>query len=229
MKVDGKSNETAAIPDLLEMLDLIGRTVTADAMHTWREVSALIVEKGSDNVLPVKRNQKTLHEDVQVWFSDPEVKKEMLEYRHVGGGHGRIETRIAAVSHEIGWLQDHHDWPGLKAIGRIEAGQERKGKTERAVRHHHERGDFAGAAAGARPQPLADRERLPLGSRRRHGRGPDAEPDPERAGVPRRLPAHRPGHRAPHGRRPPLKGRMEIASMNDKYLLAMLANAVGKF
>ena len=40
IKVDGKSNEITAVPKLLEILDLAGRTVTADAMHTQREVSA---------------------------------------------------------------------------------------------------------------------------------------------------------------------------------------------
>ena len=58
VKVDGKSNEITALPALLEILDLNGRTVTADAMHTQREASALIVEKGGDYV-----------EDVQDWFS----------------------------------------------------------------------------------------------------------------------------------------------------------------
>ena len=53
---------------------------------------------------------------------------------------------------------------------------------------------------------LEDQERPPLGSGRRHGRGPNAEPDPERDGVPRRPPAHRPEHRAPHGRRPLAQG-----------------------
>ncbi len=34
VRVDGKSNEIAAIPALLELLDIAGSTVTADAMHT---------------------------------------------------------------------------------------------------------------------------------------------------------------------------------------------------
>ena len=54
VKVDGKSNEITAIPALLEILDLDGRTVTADAMHCQRETSARIVEKGGDYVLPAK-------------------------------------------------------------------------------------------------------------------------------------------------------------------------------
>ena len=70
------------------MLDLDERTAAADAMHTQREASARIVEKGGDYVLPAEGNQKSLHEDVQVWFSDPEAKKEMLEYRMLTAGTG---------------------------------------------------------------------------------------------------------------------------------------------
>ena len=96
----------AALPALLEILDLNGRTVTADAMHTQREASAPVVEKGGDYVFPVKGNQKTLREDVRDWFDDPEARKEMLSCQDVGAGHGRIETRISTVSHDVGWLQD---------------------------------------------------------------------------------------------------------------------------
>ena len=110
--------------------------MTADAMHTQRGVSAQILEKGGDCGLPVKGNQKSLHEDVRDWFSDPEAQEEMLSCQHVGAGHGRVETGISTVSHDVGWLQDLHGWPGLKAIGRIEAVRERKGKVERSVRHY---------------------------------------------------------------------------------------------
>ena len=54
-----------AVPKLLEFLDLVGRTLTADAMHTQRAVSAQTVEKGGNCVLPVKGNQKLLCEDVR--------------------------------------------------------------------------------------------------------------------------------------------------------------------
>jgi predicted transposase YbfD/YdcC len=38
----------------------------------------------------------------------------------VEADHGRIATRTATVSTEIGWLQEQHQWPGLKAIGKVE-------------------------------------------------------------------------------------------------------------
>lgn len=37
----------------------------------------------------------------------------------VEADHGRIETRTAMVSTEIGWLQKEHQWPGLQAIGKV--------------------------------------------------------------------------------------------------------------
>ncbi len=36
----------------------------------------------------------------------------------VDGDHGRNESRMAAVTAAIGWL-DHHGWRGLKAIGKV--------------------------------------------------------------------------------------------------------------
>ena len=135
-EVDGKSNEITALPALLELPDLAERTAATDAMHTQRGASALIVEKGGDYVLPAEGNQKSLHEDVRDRFADPEAQEEILFYQHVDSRHGRIETRISTVSHDVGWLQDLHDWPGLEAIGRIEAVRERKGKQERSVRYY---------------------------------------------------------------------------------------------
>jgi len=46
----------------------------------------------------------------------------------------RIETRTASVSTDIGWLQDSHDWPGLRAIGKITATREINGKTTTETR-----------------------------------------------------------------------------------------------
>ena len=230
MKVDGKSNETAAIPGLPEILDLVGRTAAADAMHTRREASARIAEKGSDYVLPVKRNQKSLHEDVQVWFADPEARKEMLSCRHVGGGHGRVETRVATVLHDVGWLRDRHGWPGLKAVGRIEAARELKGKEERSVRHFI-------MSAEIPPERLPELVRnhwtienglywvpdVVMDEDRMRNRTLN---DPECLSALRRIGLNI--VRLMDDKHSP-KGRMEIAAMNDKYMLGMLANAVGKF
>ena len=133
--VDRKSNEVRALPALLEMLSLEGALVTADALHTQRAASELIIGKGGNYVLTLKANQKELHKDAKEWLEDPEAQKEMLSYQHVGCGHGRIETRTATVSHDVGWLQDLHRWPGLEAVGKVEAARETEGRTQTETRY----------------------------------------------------------------------------------------------
>ena len=134
--VDKKSNEIRALPALLEMLSLEGTLVTADALHTQRAASELIIGKGGNYVLTLKANQKELHKDAKEWLEDPEAQKEMLSYQHVDCGHGRIETRTATVSHDVGWLQDLHRWPGLEAVGKVEAARETEGRTKTETRYY---------------------------------------------------------------------------------------------
>ena len=64
------------------------------------------MEKDGDRVLPTNGSQGTIHEEVQLQYSDPEAQKEMLSCRYVDGGHGRVETRVATVSHDVGGPQD---------------------------------------------------------------------------------------------------------------------------
>ena len=62
--MDGKSNETPALPKLLELVDVRGRRATADALHARRGIAAAIVAKGGDYALALKGNQETLRTDV---------------------------------------------------------------------------------------------------------------------------------------------------------------------
>ena len=65
-QVDKKSNEITAFKPLLEPLDLKGKIITADAMHTQVEHARFLVEdKKADYVLPVKQNQGNLFEAVK--------------------------------------------------------------------------------------------------------------------------------------------------------------------
>ena len=73
-QVEDKSNEIPGAAPLLEDLDLRGRTVTADAMHTQRALARHLVEdKGADYVFIAKKNQPTLLEDIEAleWESLP--------------------------------------------------------------------------------------------------------------------------------------------------------------
>src|SRR4051812_7806076 len=125
---DAKSNEITAVPKLLEMLSLKGTIVTADALNCQRAIARQIVDQGGDYLLALKGNQGTLHDDVSLYLNDP-VHDATPTVQTVDADHGRIETRTAMVSTDIGWLQETHQWPGLAAIGKITRVRETAAKT----------------------------------------------------------------------------------------------------
>ena len=125
---DAKSNEITAVPRLLRMLALKGTIVTADALNCQRAIAEQIVAQKGDYALALKRNQGTLFDDVVLLLDDAELKASTAA-PVVEADHGRIETRTATVSSEIDWLQKQHQWPGLKAIGKVVRVRETTEKT----------------------------------------------------------------------------------------------------
>ena len=125
---DAKSNEITAVPKLLAMLSLKGTIVTADALNCQRAIAAQIVEQGGDYALPLKENQPTLLADVSLFLDDPTTRPDD-RHQSVDADHGRIETRTATVSRDIGWLAETQKWPGLRAIGKVVRERETDGKT----------------------------------------------------------------------------------------------------
>lgn len=118
MATEAKSNEITAVPKLLQMLSLQGAIVTADALNCQRTIARQIVEQKGDYALALKANQETLYDDVALLLADPQSKAETSK-PVVEADHGRIETRTARVSTEVEWLQKQHQWPGLKAVGKV--------------------------------------------------------------------------------------------------------------
>jgi predicted transposase YbfD/YdcC len=90
-------------------------------------IAQRIIDQSGDYVLALKGNQGTLHADVSLFLSDPACDG-FTTCTTVDADHGRIETRTASVSHDIGWL-DHHKWPGLAAIGKLVRTRELKCST----------------------------------------------------------------------------------------------------
>ena len=140
MKVAEKSNEIVAIPKLLEMLAIEGAIVTIDAMGCQREIAQKVVEKKADYVLALKGNQGSLREDVELFvaeqkaagFKDTKISSDQT----VDGDHGRIETRTTTVIHDVAWLQERHNWPGLRSVVIVESEREIGDKVERETRFY---------------------------------------------------------------------------------------------
>jgi predicted transposase YbfD/YdcC len=138
VKVEEKSNEIVAIPKLLRMLAIEGAIVTIDAMGCQREISQTIIDKKADYILALKGNQGTLKDDAKLLIDEQKAvdfKDTKISYdKTVDADHGRIETRETIVVHDVGWLQERHDWPGLKSLVVVESTREIGDKVERETR-----------------------------------------------------------------------------------------------
>jgi len=134
VKVDDKSNEITAIPQLLKMLDLTGATVTIDAMGCQKEIAKVITEQGADDVLALKKNHRTLYDDVTLFLDDARAKA-FTEIDHayhetVDGDHGRLEIRKYWITSEIDWLGAKASWANLHSLGMVESRREHGEKVE---------------------------------------------------------------------------------------------------
>jgi predicted transposase YbfD/YdcC len=120
-----KSNEKAAIPELLSTLALSGCIVTIDAMGTHANIAETIQGRGADYVLAVKDNQPKLAESIQDFFSDFRAHPAGYTPHHcvvtVEKEHGRLETRHCYVFDQLECLHNPQQWPGLRCFAVIES------------------------------------------------------------------------------------------------------------
>jgi predicted transposase YbfD/YdcC len=140
VKVAEKSNEITAIPKLLDMLAIEGAVVTIDAMGTQREIAKQIRDKKADYILALKGNQGTLREDVELFVAEQKANgfkhTTISQDETTDGDHGRIETRTTTVIHDVAWLQERHQWPGLNGIVVLDSIRDTNGKIERETRFY---------------------------------------------------------------------------------------------
>ena len=115
-RVDEKSNEITAIPDLLDDLNVKGHIITTDAMGTQTEIVKKIWRKRADYVLALKGNQGTLYEDVKLYFDDSDMMSKCAYTKVVEKARGGIEKREYWQTDDIAWLVQRKDWEGLKSI-----------------------------------------------------------------------------------------------------------------
>jgi predicted transposase YbfD/YdcC len=106
VKVNQKSNEITAIPELLKVLSVNGCIVTIDAMGCQKQIVKQIRERGGEYVITLKKNQGGLYQRVEALF------KEALKQRYQGfifsshrisqQEHSRQETRYCMGASQFG-------------------------------------------------------------------------------------------------------------------------------
>lgn len=142
LKVDDKSNEITAIPQLLRTLELSGCIVTLDAMGCQKNIAKEIKEADADYVLALKGNHQTVHHEVAAFLDQavaegkkpqpsgaaPVGLKSLATKIVVEKDHGRLETREYFQSADLGWFADKGQWEGLQTVGMVQATREVNGK-----------------------------------------------------------------------------------------------------
>lgn len=229
--VEGRSNELAAIPKLLETLDLAGALVTYDAMGCQKNVVEKVTAEGGSYILAVKDNQPRLYEDVQAAFAaalaadleDCDHAEEQETTRH-----GRTEYRSCTIlPADAATVRDFGLWAGLTTLVMVVRRTLRAGKE--SVEQAYYIGSFAG---GAEEYLRAIRRHWRIenslhwvldvvfredAARHRTGRGP------ENLALLRKLTISLLKHDAT--RKDSLVNKRLACGWNDAYLLEVLQNA----
>lgn len=113
--VADKSNETRAIPVLIERLaandGLKGALVSIDAIATNAAIATTIKQAQADYLLAVKANQPTLRSEIETFFADAPPTS-LQSTTDLDKAHGRIEQRTVTVAREVDWLASDRRFPG---------------------------------------------------------------------------------------------------------------------
>jgi len=125
---EGKGKEIPAFRDLIDMLELSGALVVADALNCNKKTCDKIIGAGADYLLCIKRNHAKLCEEIKSYIHD-EANQTVIEKAKTVEKHGnRIEHRTAYVSCDIGKLKNARNWTKLSCIGAIRRQVEINGK-----------------------------------------------------------------------------------------------------
>jgi predicted transposase YbfD/YdcC len=127
IKVDEKSNQITAIPELLEILCVENCVVTIDAMGCQRDIAEKITKNDTNYILAVKGNQQELHQDIKDSFV---FSKKVETVTDVDFGHGRIETRTCSVIKDLSRIRKYQRWENLSSLVKVESTREFKNSTK---------------------------------------------------------------------------------------------------
>lgn len=146
-KVNDKSNEITAIPNLLDLLDLTNCVVTIDAMGCQKDIAEKIRSRKGDYILQVKDNQKELKAQIEKLFT---MQNPNNEYTELDTGHGRMEKRVCRSIKNLSFLDGKEDWKDLKSIIEV-----RSEIYQKKTQHKSESTRYYISSTDAQPQQMA--------------------------------------------------------------------------
>ena len=131
--VEEKTNEITAVPELLDLIDVKGDIVTADAMSCQKKIAEKIIDKKADYTIGLKQNQPTLYKDAEDYFKEFSVN--IPSKTTIEKGHGRIEKREYQLLTDLSWLEQKDVWKGLNALGSARSTITENGETRKFTRY----------------------------------------------------------------------------------------------
>lgn len=108
-----KSNEIPAVQELIGKLTIEGCMVVADALNCQKETAKVIIKGKADYLLCVKGNHQILHENIEAYVQDDDLRKTMETDMTLEKSRDRMERRTAYVTGDIDWLYGKGEWHGL--------------------------------------------------------------------------------------------------------------------
>lgn len=133
LKVNDKSNEITAIPELLKLLELKGCIITIDAMGCQKKIVKEIRIQGGEYNIALKQNQANLFKQTTEFFKNAEKENfkglDIQSYTTDENGHGRKETRDYYMVTDIDWLKKKNEWKDLNSLGLVISKRTQDNKT----------------------------------------------------------------------------------------------------
>jgi len=120
--IDKKSCEKTAIPQLLKIIDIKDSVVTIDAIASFKQNAALIIDLEADYLLALKKNNKHLFLEIESFFTHFEDTSLIVDiFQSEEKAHGRIEKRKCQIISDLRFFPDVEGWKNLQSIICIES------------------------------------------------------------------------------------------------------------
>jgi predicted transposase YbfD/YdcC len=152
-----KTGEITAFRELLDLLDVSGAVVVADALHCNQKSANAVIDAGADYLFVVKDNVPALKSDIELFIREEEV----LSHTTVEKNGGRIEKRTAYATADIEWLSNRDHWKNLSCIGAIHREFEKSGQKSSEWHYYI-------SSASLSPEELLNHARLEWGVEAMH-------------------------------------------------------------
>jgi len=111
-----KTNEIPIMQEMLELIDIKGKIITADAMHCQSATCEKIIDKGGNYLFGLKENQKSSYEAVKMFFESETAKNDFEIYKTSEKHNGRIENRICSKINDISGILEPKKFKNVSSI-----------------------------------------------------------------------------------------------------------------